>query len=253
MDSSTSPSNIDVAKTINLLTLQIEKADGLWKLPSDDPQRKQWLSTSQALLVRAFGPLDGLVSSFDRATPAIISLNASTEELRQRRNKRLDNHLAILKSAIEQLEWQLPSDFQHLMPSGSQHDAFQVIRKIIQSAKTDICIVDNYVDDSTWQLLTNLQATVAIRILTMRTKDDFTLEGKHFKSQHGNTVELRKTDKVHDRFIIIDEATVWHLGPSIKDAGSKTAFMSEIHSPSVVAAAIQEMDTLWTVSTIVPI
>jgi hypothetical protein len=159
----------------------------------------------------------------------------------------------VLKSAIEQLEWTLPADSQHFMPSGSQHDAFQLIRKIIQSTKTEICIVDNYVDDSTWKLLTNVPATVLIRVLTLKMKDDFPLEGKHFKSQHGNTVEVRKTDtdKVHDRFIIIDGATVWHLGPSIKDAGTKTAFMSEILSPTLVAAAVQEITNSWNVGTAV--
>jgi low affinity Fe/Cu permease len=139
------------------------------------------------------------------------------------------------------------------MPTGSQHDAYQQIRSIIQATKTQIFIVDNYVDESTWQLLTNVSATVAIRILTTKMQNDFALEGKHFKAQHGNTVEVRKTGKVHDRFIVIDRARGWHLGPSIKDAGSKAALISEIHSPSVIAAATQEIENLWNTSTVVTI
>jgi sugar-specific transcriptional regulator TrmB len=241
-------SKIDAFKAIKLINLQIEKAEDLRVLAWNDSLRTQWCSTSRGLLEAGFHQIHDTVVNFDRTSALSYSPHESPQQRQKRRNKQLDRYLALMKSAIEQLEWILPADTQHLISSRSQHDAFQVIRKIIQSAKTEVYVVDNWVDESTWQLLTNVQASVAIQILTMQMKNDFTLEGKHFKAQHGNTVEVRKTEKVHDRFIILDKVTVWHLGPSIKDAGSKTAFMSEIHSPSVVAVTLNEINNLWSTS-----
>jgi hypothetical protein len=84
-------------------------------------------------------------------------------------------------------------------------------------------------------------------------KVHFTLEGKLFTEQCGNTVEVRKTAQLHDRFIIADRAAVWHLGSSIKDAGNKTTFMSEMRSPTIVATAIQDINDLWDAAAVVAI
>ncbi len=80
---------------------------------------------------------------------------------------------------------------QFYLPAGSQHDAYVELRKIVQLAKQDMLIVDPYVDETLWELLTNIHPTVQLRILTEHIlKKDFPLEGRKFSAQHGNAIEI---------------------------------------------------------------
>jgi hypothetical protein len=110
--------------------------------------------------------------------------------------------------------------------AGSQHDAFVEIRNLITKVNSEVLIVDPYVDGTLWKLLKNVRAGAAIRILTAHPKPDFAIEGKAFAKQHGNLVEARTTADFHDRFIFVDAGACWHLGASIKDAGSKAFMLS---------------------------
>lgn len=244
---------LEPSRAISLIELQIQRAENLRALESNDPARTEWASTSRGLLIAGFTPLDRIVFDFDRCNLGTIGPHSSASERQKRSNKNLDGSISVLKSALEQLGWELPPDFQHFIPSGSQHDVFQLIRSIIQSTKNDITIANNYVDETTWTLLTNVAAQVRIQILTMNMKGDFALEGKLFIAQRGNAVEVRKTEQLHDRFIIADCAAVWLLGSSTKDAGSKTTFMSEMRSPTIVATAIGDINNLWNAATVVAI
>ena len=127
------------------------------------------------------------------------------------------------------------------------------IRKIIQSATSEILIVDSYVDGTLWTLLTNVPSSAKIRIMTMQMKGDFALEGKKFTAQHGNTIEVRQTQQYHDRFVVTDGDRCWHLGASIKDAGNKAFAMSEILSPAIKAAIRTDLDTTWNTAHPVPL
>jgi hypothetical protein len=101
---------------------------------------------------------------------------------------------------------------QIFLPAGSQHDAYIEIKRIVGLAKTDIVVVDNYVDGTLWTLLKNLLPSIKIRVLTMKMESDFALVARTFSAQHGNTVEIRKGGTYHDRFILLDGQAVWHLG-----------------------------------------
>ena len=127
------------------------------------------------------------------------------------------------------------------------------IRKIIQSATSEILIVDSYVDGTLWTLLTNVPSSAQIRIMTMQMKGDFALEGKKFTAQHGNTIEVRQTQQYHDRFVVTDGDRCWHLGASIKDAGNKAFAMSEILNPAIKAAIRTDLDTTWNTAHPVPL
>lgn len=139
------------------------------------------------------------------------------------------------------------------MPAGSAHDAYVEIRKIIQLTTAEIFIVDSYVDETLWQLLTNLPASAKIRIMTMQRKGDFALEGRKFAIQHGNKIEVRQTQKYHDRFVVIDSSRVWHLGASIKDAGNKAFGMSEFARPVISAGVKTDVENRWNAATPVPL
>ena len=161
--------------------------------------------------------------------------------------------LAALRSGVQQLRWTLPDPSHVFLPAGSTHDAYVEIRKIVAQATTDITIVDGYIDQALWTLLSNVPSNTHIRILTSQTKSDFLLEAKKFAQQHGCKVEVRTNNNYHDRFILVGHAKCWHLGASIKDAGNKAFALSEISSPAIIASVQQDIEATWNASTVVPI
>jgi hypothetical protein len=240
-------------KALKILESQIASAEKLRSERFGSALREEWKTTAESALARAFSQGDPVISSFGGAQAFAISTHDSDAKLRQTANETLDTMLAVLRSAVEQLKWQLPDVTEAFHPAGSQHDAYVGIRSIVEAANTELLIVDTYVDGTLWSLLKNVRKPLTIRILTQNMKDDFALEAKHFVAQHGGYVEIRTTRDYHDRFVVVDRTTVWHLGASIKDAGKKAFAMTEIQAPAIRKATIADVDRTWNGATPVPI
>lgn len=134
---------------------------------------------------------------------------------------------------------------------GSDHDAYVHIRTILQSATTDLILIDPYMDGSIYQLLGTLaSATMTVRILTSKCPTDFSLETKKFMKQHlGFVVEVRATKDLHDRFIFIDRTRCFLLGASIKDAGNKGFTIVPLREPGIVQFILSHTHQVWTSAT----
>lgn len=176
------------------------------------------------------------------------------------RYKNLDTAWEVMADSYKPVQPELPHDPYDLvalagpipsgtdqvyLPARSQHDAYVELRKIVQIAKHDMLIVDPYVDETLWALLTNLDPTVKIRILTQQMKKDFRLEARKFSAQHGNAIEIRTTSNYHDRFILEDNKRCWHIGASIKDAGNKACAFSELLGPPLVRFVVTDLENQW--------
>src|SRR5262249_40115778 len=120
-------------------------------------------------------------------------------------------------------------------------------------ATTEILIVDSWVDDSLWMLLSNVPASCGIRVLTQQMKNDFQLEAKKFLAQHKNAIAVRQTNSYHDRFIIVNGKRCFHLGASIKDAGNKACALSEISSPTIAGSVVADVEAEWMKASIITI
>ena len=104
---------------------------------------------------------------------------------------------------------------------GQMWDAFNCIEEIISKAEKSIILIDNYVDRNTLAMLTAKKAGVSITVYTSEKSCRITeQESKHFNSQYG-PLDIKFTDEFHDRFLILDEKEMYHIGASIKDAGKK--------------------------------
>lgn len=117
-----------------------------------------------------------------------------------------------------------------LLTQGTEYDSYLAIKKIFQEARQSIAVVDPYLDGSFFTMLSaSTSASLAVQLLTAKVPADFSLEAERFKKQFPHfEIEARKTSDFHDRFIIIDNQRCWHVGASIKDAGSKTFMISEV-------------------------
>ena len=110
---------------------------------------------------------------------------------------------------------------------GQIFDAYLFASDIIKSATKSIVLIDNYVDESVLTLLSKRNIDVTATIYTASVTKQLKLDLKRFNAQYP-TVEVKTFTKSHDRFLIIDNATVYHIGASLKDLGKKWFAFSKI-------------------------
>ena len=111
---------------------------------------------------------------------------------------------------------------------GQMWDATSLIEDIIIKAKEEIILIDNYIDKKTLDLLVKKKKGVAVNIYTSEKGNKLTVkEITDFNNQYG-LLNIRYTDEFHDRFMILDKKTLYHIGSSIKDAGKKAFEISII-------------------------
>jgi len=240
-------------RAIKVLENQIAAVEELRTERFGSSRREEWTTTSGSVLHAAFAAGHPIFDAFSAAQAIAFNAHDNEAKLRQIANDNLDHQAAVLRSAIQQLGWDLPEVSESFHPAGSQHDAYVQIREIVQTVKSELIIVDTYVDETLWSLLRNVSPLVTLKVLTMKARPDFTLEAKHFIAQHGGTVESRITNDYHDRFLVIDKATVWHLGASIKDAGRKAFALTEFVQPSIRSAVMADVEATWNAATRLPL
>jgi len=211
----------------------------------DSPRRDEWIHTADGALTAALGSGDSAIQSFSGAQCGVYGPYETDETLRQQADRQLDGMLAVLRSVVQQLRWKLPNPRQIFMPAGSEHDAYVQIRSIVRQATAEIFIVDPWIDGTLWPLLTNIPGSCKVRILGEHLKGDFALEANRFVIQHGTSVEIRKTYNYHDRFIFLDGKRCFHLGASIKDAGSKAFALSEFERAQIIALTLADAQAEW--------
>lgn len=115
---------------------------------------------------------------------------------------------------------------------GQVFDAYELASKIIRSAGQNIVLIDNYMNENTLTCLTKKKKEVTVLLLTKTVSKQLTLDVQHANKQYG-AFELKPFDKSHDRFLIIDNQDVYHLGASLKDLGKKWFAFSKMDKSSV--------------------
>ena len=121
---------------------------------------------------------------------------------------------------------------QGLFFEGQVFDAYLLSSKIIRSAKKSIVLIDNYIDENTLTHLTKKKNDIKVLLLTNKISDKLILDVKKANEQFSH-FEIRKFSKSHDRFLIIDNDVVHHLGASLKDLGKKWFAFSTINKKTV--------------------
>lgn len=91
---------------------------------------------------------------------------------------------------------------------------------MIRTATKSLILIDNYVDDTVLTLLTKRIPGVSVTIYTAQISKQLSLDLQHHNSQY-EPIDIRLFNQSHDRFIIIDEKNLYHIGASLKDLGKK--------------------------------
>jgi hypothetical protein len=114
--------------------------------------------------------------------------------------------------------------------NGEFYDAYSLIQQMFESANDQIIVIDNYIDRSLLDRLVVKKNNVKVIIYTnANTSKLLNNDIKIFNDQYG-LLDVKYTTKVHDRYIIIDNNKLYHLGHSIKDLGKKIFSISESDS-----------------------
>jgi hypothetical protein len=111
---------------------------------------------------------------------------------------------------------------------GQIFDAYKFAVDLVKSAKESIVLIDNYVDESVLLLLSKRLDGVQATLYTSGISRAFKLDIDKFNAQY-EPIEVKVFTKSHDRFLIIDNASVYHIGASLKDLAKKWFAFSKIN------------------------
>ena len=126
---------------------------------------------------------------------------------------------------------------QRIFFEGQIYDAYSIIIDIIKRAKQKILIIDNYIDDSIFKMLTKKKNNVEVIILTSNKSNIQNIDIQKFNKEYP-ILKVAKTNKFHDRFIVIDNKEMYHIGASIKDLGKKCFGINKIEDMEIIEKII---------------
>lgn len=152
---------------------------------------------------------------------------------------RIENNLENLSKEVGKISLQLKTNdlpTQGVFFDGKIFDAYELISKIIRSAKKEIILIDNYIDESVLMHLSKRAANVEAIIYTKKITKQLELDLEKQNEQYPK-IEIKTLKTVHDRFLILDQKELYHIGASIKDLGKKWFAFSRIDEflPDVLA------------------
>ena len=166
-------------------------------------------------------------------------------ELKAIRQHQIDTDLHLKESdrrideLFDRMDKYAIDDTQGIFFQGQIFDAYAKFESFLQAATHDIVLIDNYVDLSVLERLSKKQPNVNVTIYTQPNTHLTAQDVQTFNAQYP-TLTLRHTTAMHDRFLIIDNTTLYHIGASLKDLG-KRCFAFEILDSSLIAPIMSNL------------
>lgn len=117
---------------------------------------------------------------------------------------------------------------QGIFFDGQLFDAYSFVSKLIKSAKKSIVLLDNYIDETVLLQLSKREKGVKVIIYSKNSTKQLKLDLEKFNTQY-EPIEVKEFSKSHDRFLILDEMEIYHLGASLKDLGKKWFAFSKLN------------------------
>ena len=146
------------------------------------------------------------------------------------RMNRMEDNLENIKNKVDQIELQINSKLiptQGVFFDGQIFDAYELMSRIIRSAKQEIILIDNYIDESVLSHLSKRSVNVEAIIYTKSISRVLQLDMERHNSQYP-LIQIRELRDSHDRFLIIDQKELYHIGASLKDLGKKWFAFSKL-------------------------
>lgn len=172
------------------------------------------------------------------ANNALLFERISNVELKQLEyQKQMDEKLEQIFEYISEHE----EASQKIFFDGQIYDAFSLIVSLIQKAEKEITLIDGYVDVGTLNLLAKKNEGVSVTVYTHQRTRLSNIDVANFNAQYP-ALEVKYTSVFHDRFLILDGKTAYHIGASLKDAGKKTFGITLINDESITKDILQRLE-----------
>lgn len=133
--------------------------------------------------------------------------------LEKRQNKTDEKVETLLKS----LESEGLQKSKGVFFEGQLFDAYVFANDLIKNAKCSIILIDNYVDETTLLMLSKRKVNCNAIIYTPKINEQYP------------RIEIKTLKTAHDRFLILDEKELFHIGASLKDLGKKWFAFSKLN------------------------
>ena len=125
---------------------------------------------------------------------------------------------------------------------GEIYDAYSLLVDIIGKAHKEIIIIDNFVDKVTLDILSKKKVNVMVLLITDENKSKLNnTDINKFNSEYP-LLRIKYTNAFHDRFIIIDNKELYHLGASLKDLGKKVFGITKIEDQEYLKQIIKKVN-----------
>ena len=164
------------------------------------------------------------------------ALNARLNQLEDRVDRRIAKHDQQIVELTEKVDFFVQTSqppVRGVFYNGQVFDAHVFAAKFILSAKKSILLIDSWVDVVTLELLAKKAKGVTVEIVTSQRGNNIsTSDAAKFNKQHGGlTITVSKN--FHDRFLIIDDKTLYLIGASLKDLGGKCFAFTKLDSAEI--------------------
>ncbi len=140
------------------------------------------------------------------------------QQMEQMKNQ-ITDHESSIKKILQKLE---PTFTQSsgIFFNDQIFDAYIFSSELIAKAKRSIILIDNYIDETTLLQLSKRNKKVSCTVYTERITEQLKLDLEKHNAQY-QSIEIQILKNAHDRFIILDETELYHLGASLKDLGKR--------------------------------
>ncbi|MBO7054738.1 MAG: virulence RhuM family protein [Bacteroidales bacterium] len=170
------------------------------------------------------------------------SVNQRLQYVEEKIDMRLSQHEKILQEHQDKIDFFVKTSLppvEGIFFDGQIFDAYELVCRLIKSAKQRIVLIDNYIDETTLTMLDKRSEGVSATIYTHSIGDKLQLDIDRHNAQY-QPIIVNRLKKSHDRFLILDD-DVYHVGASLKDLGKQwfaIMRMNEIH-PNVILNMIR--------------
>ena len=164
------------------------------------------------------------------------SINQRIDYIENKFDNKLYNHDVQLKEISEQINYFVQKSIppvQGVFYGGEIFEAYKFMTGLIKMANETIIVIDNYIDESVLTMLDKRKDGVMATIYTDKISNQLKLDLDRHNKQY-SVIEIQTVKDIHDRFVIIDNEDVFHIGASLKDLGKKLFAFSKLNLPADV-------------------
>lgn len=165
------------------------------------------------------------------------SINQQLNDIERRIDDRFSRIEKTLARHSEQIDFFVRSSLppvEGIFFDGQIFDAYKFATDLIKTARKSLLLIDNYVDESVLLMLSKRNHGVSATVYTQKITPQLQLDLDKHNDQY-SPINIRTYRNSHDRFLIVDDKEVYHIGASLKDLGKKMFAFSKLEiGPEVI-------------------